>query len=262
MALAERLRSWAEQIAHDLRKRWWWPFIGVPLAFIWELVKDRVLTATNNFIDSHANLDWLKPLALLLQNRGFVPALLLTLTFALLIILGLIVHAYFETRPKRGITGEIQQAYAEPNFGTIRDLPDFDCAVVIKAHVVNASNAVTIKNYRCSVKSGGKEHSSDVLTLPSNWQRAKEEAAPGTYLGTHTNFYTVAPELREVIGRNLMVKGEGKEGWMAFLFIGLQPEETRHGAINLHLIDSFGTEHTVSRQGLAEDGKLIETNWG
>jgi len=101
MALTERLRNWAEQVGRDIRKRWWWPFLGIPVTFIWELGKDRVLTATNHFIDAHANLDWLKPLALLLQNHGFVPAVLLAFTFAFLVLLGLVVHAYFETRPSK-----------------------------------------------------------------------------------------------------------------------------------------------------------------
>lgn len=99
MAFAERLRSWLDQIVCGLKKRWWWPFLGVPCEFIWELVKHRVLGATNNFIDSHASFEWLRPVVLFFQNR-LLSGLVIVATFAVLVVLVLVVHAYFESRSK------------------------------------------------------------------------------------------------------------------------------------------------------------------
>jgi len=99
MAFAERLRSWLDQLVCGLKKRWWWSLLGVPCAFIWELVKHRVLGATNNFIDSHASFEWLRPVVLFFQNR-LLSGLVIVVTFAILVVLVLVVHAYFEPRPR------------------------------------------------------------------------------------------------------------------------------------------------------------------
>src|SRR5260370_4628176 len=100
MAFAERLRSWWDGIIRGLKKRWWWSFLGVPIEFIWELVKQRVLGATNNFIDAHASFEWLLPITLFFQNR-LLSGLIIVVAFAVLVVLVLVFHAYLETRPSK-----------------------------------------------------------------------------------------------------------------------------------------------------------------
>jgi hypothetical protein len=103
MGFRSRVHDWKIRLEEDIKKRWWWPFVGVPVTVVWELVKDRVVGGTNRFIDAHVSFSFLRPVVTFWQVGRITSAVYLCAGFAVFVILGLTVHAYFETRPKKGL---------------------------------------------------------------------------------------------------------------------------------------------------------------
>jgi len=94
--LSLRLGNWGTRARKDIRRNWWVFFLVVLLHFGQELLKERLEHGTNEFIDTHAR-GWLitiKPELLYLLERPITSTVILST----LVILGLITHAYFETR--------------------------------------------------------------------------------------------------------------------------------------------------------------------
>ncbi len=90
-SLVERLQAWREESEKKLRKRWYlWPIL-----FAVDLLWHRIYTDVNQFLDSHGA-------TMLTAVTSRIPSGPVTLAIitALVIITGLVTHAYFETRGK------------------------------------------------------------------------------------------------------------------------------------------------------------------
>ena len=96
----ERLSSWFRESRENIKKRKWW-LILTPLVlwFANGLVEDRFFSSINKFLDDHAAgfVARLKPIV------TFKGSLVLPVSGFLCVLLVLIVHAYIETRPKKGL---------------------------------------------------------------------------------------------------------------------------------------------------------------
>src|SRR5258708_8936238 len=94
-----RMERWQKRLAFDFKKSWWWILlVGPMLAFLWSLVMGRVVGGANRFIDAHVNLSSLKPLVLSLWGSQWVHPVTVGVGTFLLAVLGLVIHAYLETR--------------------------------------------------------------------------------------------------------------------------------------------------------------------
>jgi hypothetical protein len=105
MGFKSRMHDWKVRLEEDVKKRWWWPLVGYPLIFLGELMKDRVIGGTNRFIDAHASLAWFRPVILVWQRGTIATVFYLGSGFAILVVLGLVIHAYAETRPPKRTSG-------------------------------------------------------------------------------------------------------------------------------------------------------------
>lgn len=85
----KRLLRWVLRTVDEAKRRWWIWFLLV----VWELLKHRILTWANEYIDSHTG-SIIRVVAYAVNRSEFA-----IVTLFLLVILTLIVHAYFETRP-------------------------------------------------------------------------------------------------------------------------------------------------------------------
>jgi hypothetical protein len=84
---ADRLINFWEEIKRDLRKRWYWVFIAVPITVVYVLLQDRIVGAANRYIDAHVLAVINIPSGIWGLAVGAVLSIVL-LTFVLLI------HAY------------------------------------------------------------------------------------------------------------------------------------------------------------------------
>ena len=120
-ALAERFDKWKQALGSDLRKRWWWVFIvGPVIGFVGSLLMHRLVGATNKYIDTHLSLSALKPIVGMASAVKVVPAIGWAGICAGAILLVLVVHAYFDTRPRartEAIIGNADAASTMPGEG-------------------------------------------------------------------------------------------------------------------------------------------------
>src|SRR5580704_409098 len=96
MDFSERLQSWRDALKwrHLL-----WLLLLLPWQICAALLEDRFIGGLNRYIDKHSNniLDFLAHVARFFLTQPVAG----TLTFAILIILGLVVHAYWQSVPPR-----------------------------------------------------------------------------------------------------------------------------------------------------------------
>jgi hypothetical protein len=91
--LYERFRNWWDNAEHKAKQKWWlWP-VGFSIDLIWH----RIYTNTNDFLDTHGA----SMIASVLASIPTDPVTL-AITTGVVIIVGLAVHAYFDTRKVSG----------------------------------------------------------------------------------------------------------------------------------------------------------------
>lgn len=99
-AFETRLERWKKRLEFDFKKKGWWILLcGPVVGFLWSLVMDRVIGATNRFIDAHVGLVSIKPVILSMWVSPWVRPITVGFLLFLLGIFVLVVHAYIETRP-------------------------------------------------------------------------------------------------------------------------------------------------------------------
>jgi hypothetical protein len=87
----ERLQIWKEGSERELKKKWYlWP-IGFAVDLLWH----RICGGTNDFLDSHG-----ATMLTTLTSRIPSDPVTLSVITALLIVLGLLIHAYYDTRKR------------------------------------------------------------------------------------------------------------------------------------------------------------------
>jgi hypothetical protein len=94
--MLQRLRAWWRRSRYEFRRRWYLWFFTLILF----LAKDRIAGGMNSYIDAHSN--WLA-----IAFRGVTAVMAHTpegivLYVFSIVVLGLVVHAYIETRPASG----------------------------------------------------------------------------------------------------------------------------------------------------------------
>src|SRR6267142_1270917 len=94
-AFPERLLQWQEKVRADLRKRWWGLVLLGMTFFAVRMVLSRGVNKANSFFDAHANL------RLFIVSGSIWRSLLGSAIVCLIGIFLIIIHAYFETRPKK-----------------------------------------------------------------------------------------------------------------------------------------------------------------
>jgi len=114
----DRMERWRRRFMFDFRKSWWWVLLVGPVCgFLWLLVMDRVISATNRYIDQHVSLASIRPAVLSLWGSPFIHPIMVGFAIFLAAILSLLGHAYIETRPKkrdhRGHEGQKQKETRE-----------------------------------------------------------------------------------------------------------------------------------------------------
>jgi len=98
---SDRLERWKGKLEFDFKKSWWWVLlVGPVVGFGWDLAKHRVLASTNEYIDDHVRLAFLKSASTRVDQSPLIAPVFVGLLAFLLAVFGLIVHAYYETRPK------------------------------------------------------------------------------------------------------------------------------------------------------------------
>lgn len=117
--MRERLKQWLSSLRKRISLRWMWIVISpLAIAFIKDLFRDRLIGATNTFIDQRGT-SWLFSLRPVLIYLVESPIALAAITL-IFVILILIVHAYFDTRsPGPGLRivayGEVSPPINQPN---------------------------------------------------------------------------------------------------------------------------------------------------
>ena len=92
-----RLKEWLTNSAERLKKWWWTVFLALLTWLPRGLFEDRIFGGVNGYIDQHSG----QLLRTVRDVVSFGPFFFYPLVTALLVVLGLVVHAYIDTRPKR-----------------------------------------------------------------------------------------------------------------------------------------------------------------
>jgi hypothetical protein len=99
MDVLTRIDETTARFRASLRKYWWGFLVIIVVDFTYELLKHRVLEATNRLIDQHVTFSWVRPALQTIQYSSFFhPLIVIVELFALFIFL-MLIHAYWETRP-------------------------------------------------------------------------------------------------------------------------------------------------------------------
>jgi len=159
------------------------------------------------------------------------------------------------------IKGEIKELHVEHEWGGTP--PNCDCFVVLRAHLVNYSPAVsTIKDYRLSVTSeSGSVYSSSSKLSTYFWQLAKEPVRQYDFTVGTRIIREEIPDLSRLLATVPLERGHGKEGWLAFCMKSQRTEDEnmKPKAARLTMIDAFGGEHRVECSSPWEtSGTIVE----
>ncbi|MGD1212452.1 MAG: hypothetical protein ABR973_13980 [Candidatus Acidiferrales bacterium] len=107
MGFLERMRTWKDAAVADARKRWWGLPVLIVAGFLWNMIFARMIDKANHFVDTHATPTAIQPILAFLGGIGppssFWRGALWSLIFCVLALLVLVVHAYLETRPRKGV---------------------------------------------------------------------------------------------------------------------------------------------------------------
>ena len=94
--MQERVGVWWVRFLSLLKRRWYIWLMLIPLA----LIEDRILSGVNEWLDSGIEDGWLETVTSVAVSAGSSP-LGVTGLVVTVVVLSLLVHAYFETRPGR-----------------------------------------------------------------------------------------------------------------------------------------------------------------
>jgi hypothetical protein len=237
----ERLRGWQEITEQSLRRKWWlWP-----LLFAIDLFWHRVYGAVSEYLDSRS--DGMSSAAKAILGRIPTDPITLAVVFSLVIIVVLMVHAYFDTRttpdrtvrkPLSPIPGSALVPFTTPPPGmaplptslpkltirvvdavaTTRLLTSFsqpETFVMMRLRVVNTRQpAVTVKTWNLELK---KPDGSD-------WVRAYEWRPQGKVsfkrpmpmMGKEPEEESIGCQFRERTSTVPLDLGVAEEGWAVF----------------------------------------------
>jgi len=140
-SFSDRLERWKSRFVSDFRKRWWWVIVGPLVGFIWALIMDRVIGATNRYLDAHALL-WIKPVVASIWGSPLIHPVVVGFILFLLAVFGLVIHAYVESR---------DLPTSEPLQGaTIGRQPDdpISRAIKLRDHTITLATELTTLLYR------------------------------------------------------------------------------------------------------------------
>jgi hypothetical protein len=161
-----------------------------------------------------------------------------------------------EKQAQPSIVPEIVEAHVGMNWGTTPW--KFDCAIAIKLYLVNKSSPVTIKDYGLSIESPtAGNFSSDQRTIDlSYWRLCKEERVSQN--GTRYIDRCLEPHLDSAIGKQILDRGQGREGWLLFLVEGVDVLDCRAATISVTVVDAFGGRHPSEKAQFSQPSALIE----
>jgi hypothetical protein len=122
-----RIEHWWNQVRADLAKLWWWSLVGIPLAFLYRLTEERILAATNKFIDEHVSLSSLKPTIIAFWSSPFLHPIAIAAEWLFAGIFIILAHAYWTTRSIKTKPPDIppSQSLLERTRRIIRELGQF-----------------------------------------------------------------------------------------------------------------------------------------
>src|SRR5260370_38078262 len=172
----------------SLRKYWWGFPVIIVVDFIYDLLKHRILEATNRLIDQHVTFSWVRPALQTIEYSSFFHPLIVIVELFAFFILLLLVHAYWETRPShQGSRPLLRGEITEGRTGSLGASSEGVLAPIIpwinvflKLRVTNERQRVaTVKNaslqlvigqqkYRGTLEKqrGAGDPSPDLLTAP------------------------------------------------------------------------------------------------
>jgi hypothetical protein len=152
-----RLTSWKEEVLSDLRKRWWWVLIASPaLAFLWLLIQGRVVGAANKYIDAHISI------ANITGYASYPVRFLVTaFVFASILIMGLICHAYIETRKPAlsGVSGDADILMGRLALGDLLGLQALNQGIFIHLMISTRDIRRTFREFRLEITVDGSQYS-------------------------------------------------------------------------------------------------------
>jgi len=114
---------------------------GPLVGFIWALIMDRVIGATNRYLDAHALL-WIKPVVASIWGSPLIHPVVVGFILFLLAVFGLVIHAYVESRDSRRANHfRVQPSDEQPDDPISR-------AIKLRDHTITLATELTTLLYR------------------------------------------------------------------------------------------------------------------
>jgi hypothetical protein len=155
----QKLRWWRESTVDSLRKhRWYLPAL---MGIVWGAAEHRFYGALNQLVDEHV-IASLKPLVLGVVLSGFWKAVGIGFACSLVVIIGLLVHAYVVSAKSHAITGTADKLVLNLDNHAFTPAPDWssftaDLGVFIHARVTVTDRPRTVTKFVFSAANPGKD---------------------------------------------------------------------------------------------------------
>jgi hypothetical protein len=255
-----------ERTKLDMRTKWWWWFVvPITLLLYWKFQGWAADTFWSLLTAHAASMSVPSPTGRALQLLAVMVG-----TF-LLVVLGFLVHAYFETRSELSFDGEVYRVIPSPRTAAwelVRDIykhegradePTVDTDILIELYMVNRhpKKVLYIRDFQFSAQIGGAM----VQFKRQDDFRAMDFADKEWEYGLKLkDVFGVEPEPLKPLFSSVPVAlspEQPLEGWIRFTAAAINPDRLTAGTLKLVAIDSMGRNYPITKVPEREKSGII-----